>query len=490
MFAKKWALLVALVVIAAMVLPACAPPTPEKIVETVVVTKEVPVEVTRIVEKEATLPAGPTEPINIEVIVDGFGRLEGAAEWWQYISEAYHKEHPNITVSYGGAPRAWLQIQPRIVAGTPPDLVLMIELCPFHTLAAEGKLYPLDDILASPAYGAPDKSFMDTVISGLLDAAKVNGKIYMFPVGVGGYGWWYMPKLFEEHGWKKPYNGMTMDELYEIMDQIKADGFDVILHPGSEGWWAYAVTWYDLIQRFGGVKAWCACDNLEPGSYDSEAALKATAMMQEMASKYFPEDWVGLQWKESLNMMAQGEAAFWMSHTNCNANFLPFDPVGDFEFFRTPRVEGGKGDPTVMRLDNNWLFIPADAKHPEEAADLLKFMFSKENAARYVAYIGRGNAIKGSIADGAKLADEMGEPLPPGFISAVTAVETARLTRYGNFASYHTFEYETIDKAILALLRQQITPEEFSTTVQADADRIRGDASIMKLPKECPDVDW
>jgi peptide/nickel transport system substrate-binding protein len=66
MFSKKWMILIALVAIAAMILPACAPPTPEvvvkevpvieKVVETVVVEKEVPVvkEVAKEVEKEVT----------------------------------------------------------------------------------------------------------------------------------------------------------------------------------------------------------------------------------------------------------------------------------------------------------------------------------------------------------------------------------------------------------------------------------------------------
>ena len=64
MFSKKWMILIALVAIAAMILPACAPPTPEvvvkevpvekKVIETVVVEKEVPVEkeVVKEVEKE------------------------------------------------------------------------------------------------------------------------------------------------------------------------------------------------------------------------------------------------------------------------------------------------------------------------------------------------------------------------------------------------------------------------------------------------------
>jgi len=84
MFTKKWMTLIALVAMAAMILPACAPaPTPEvivkevpvekRVVETVVVEKEVPVEKevvkTVVVEKEVpkevvvtATPAPPTRP--------------------------------------------------------------------------------------------------------------------------------------------------------------------------------------------------------------------------------------------------------------------------------------------------------------------------------------------------------------------------------------------------------------------------------------------
>ena len=59
---RKWIAFIALVVAVVTVLSACAPPTPEKIVETVMVTKvvEKPVEVTKIVEKPVEVVVTPT----------------------------------------------------------------------------------------------------------------------------------------------------------------------------------------------------------------------------------------------------------------------------------------------------------------------------------------------------------------------------------------------------------------------------------------------
>ena len=76
MFSKKWMVLIALVAIAAMILPACAPPTPEvvvkevpvekKVVETVVVEKEVPVEKEVVKEVEVVVTATPVPPKAVE----------------------------------------------------------------------------------------------------------------------------------------------------------------------------------------------------------------------------------------------------------------------------------------------------------------------------------------------------------------------------------------------------------------------------------------
>jgi len=80
---KKWMTLIALVAMAAMILPACAPPaTPEvvikevpvevKVIETVIVEKEVPVEVEKEVvvveEKEVVVTATPVPPTAVEFI--------------------------------------------------------------------------------------------------------------------------------------------------------------------------------------------------------------------------------------------------------------------------------------------------------------------------------------------------------------------------------------------------------------------------------------
>jgi len=81
---KKWMILIALVTMAAMILPACAPPTPEvvikevpvekRVVETVVVVKEVPVEkeVVKEVEKivKETVEVEKTVVVEVEKIVE------------------------------------------------------------------------------------------------------------------------------------------------------------------------------------------------------------------------------------------------------------------------------------------------------------------------------------------------------------------------------------------------------------------------------------
>ena len=76
MFSKKWMVLIALVAIAAMILPACAPPTPEvivkevpvekEVIKTVIVEKEVPVE--KEVIKEVVVTATPVPPKTVEFV--------------------------------------------------------------------------------------------------------------------------------------------------------------------------------------------------------------------------------------------------------------------------------------------------------------------------------------------------------------------------------------------------------------------------------------
>lgn len=80
---KRSVLLVVLTI--CLVVVACAPPAPEKVVETVVVTKEIPVEVTKIVEK-------PKELKKIRVGFSWNEKMHALIKAWQDYMVAYSKE--------------------------------------------------------------------------------------------------------------------------------------------------------------------------------------------------------------------------------------------------------------------------------------------------------------------------------------------------------------------------------------------------------------
>ncbi len=76
--------LIVLAVLSALV-ASCAPPTPERIVETVVVTKEVPVEVTKIVEKEVVVTPTPPPPPPTEITMMDTNSGANFQWYWQNV---------------------------------------------------------------------------------------------------------------------------------------------------------------------------------------------------------------------------------------------------------------------------------------------------------------------------------------------------------------------------------------------------------------------
>ena len=143
MFAnKRWTILTALVVIVVMVLPACASPTPEKVVEKVVETVVV------IKEKEVVVTATP-EPEMHTVVYLSAGTADVEQDWNEKWVKAFNDTHDNIQIQYELV--SWSDLLPKaaamIAAGTPPDIAWyapsqIVEW--YHG----GLLEPLDEWLA------------------------------------------------------------------------------------------------------------------------------------------------------------------------------------------------------------------------------------------------------------------------------------------------------------------------------------------------------
>src|SRR5215218_1685360 len=150
------------------------------------------------------------------------------------------EDESGIDIQYTSDTDFTTTIKTRVAAGDTPDIGLFPQPGGLLEQAEAGKVQPIDTFLD---YDEIDK----TLVPGLLESARLNGRVYGAPMRLANKSIvWYPRKAFEAAGYEVP---KTLDELYALSDQIKADG----IAPWCMAWNADQATGWvgtDWIEQF------------------------------------------------------------------------------------------------------------------------------------------------------------------------------------------------------------------------------------------------
>ena len=433
MVRKVWVVL-SLLLIATLVLGACAQPTPKVVKETVVVTKEVEKvvtkevqkvitkEVEKVVTKEVKVVATPTpvpeEPITLKVWImpngpDPLGAMQEEAKEFQ-------KLHPNVTVEVEvldwGA--AWPKITTAATSGEGPD-ISQLGTTWTASIAAMGALRPFtkDEIAAM---GGPD-NFVEA--SWKTCNPVGSGFTVAMPWFVDTRAVFYRTDLYKTAGVDPDEAFQTWEtfdaalaKLKEAKEKGLIDAYPIGF-PGKNDW--------NVLHNFAPWVWEAGGDLLNPGNtaavFNSPEAIEGVKFYASLYTKgYTPPDVLELNSAQVEGLFINGEIATiisgpWMvkgartpndkggwadseAAKNLGAHEIPAGPAGRYTFV------GGSN-----------LTVWNSSKHPEMAVEFVKFLVSKDSQIRYSSNIGMLPAVKAALADPTFSED----PLYSVFVSAV-----------------------------------------------------------------------
>lgn len=407
------------------------------------------------------------------------GKLEGALEvvafkggygidMYEAAAKEFAEKHPDVKVTVSGNPRVWDQLRPRMVSGTPPDLMFPGWGMDHWSLVQEGKLMALDSALDGPGEDGQGK-WRDAFDANILKLCQLDGKTYMLPYYIMVLGWWYDPAVFAKHGWTPP---KTFDELLVLAPKIKAAGIAPITYQGQYPYYMVEGMLLPWAGSVGGKKAIDDAQNLEPGAWKSPAMLKAAQMIDQLnKAGFFQEGATGMSHTESQSQFLKGNAAMipcgsWLSSEM--ADSMP--PGVKIQYFLPPVVKDGAGDPTMIQIGIEPWMIPSEAKNPSAAVGLYKYMTSPSKARAFVEKKGTLMAVKG--AEDVKLPDVV--VAPAAALKEAKSVWANQVRQW-----YPTFQKE-VEGAITSLLNKELTPEQFVDRCEAAAEATRKDDSLKK----------
>jgi len=369
----------------------------------------------------------------------------------------YEKLRPDVRVNLYGDPRIADKMRVRILEGNPPEVSDAV--LNYWVLIRNGNILPLDGVLDGPNWEG-DATWRESFYPGSLDVYTVNGKTYGVPVPYFVYCVWYNKALFAEHGWRPT---KTWEEFFALCEQIKAAGIAPLAFQGRYDSYAQAIIESAYFHQLG-LDAYRAMQDLEPGSFNTPALVKAFRLVQHTSLNYFQRGSAGMSHTEAQMQFFLGKTAMIFCGSWLKSEMLGKIPEGfRLGAFNLPIVPGGKGDPTAVYAMMNTLFVFKDSPRPAEAVDFLRFMSSRKMAGRFAKMRDVTVAVRG--ANRGNVTEDLSD--------AIGMIESAR-TAYGTRpdAGQKDMEQRWTDVRSL-LLRGEITPEAAAERMEASAAAVR-----------------
>ncbi len=423
-------------------------------------------------DTENPLGVDPSAPLDVVIFKGGYGD-----EYAQYVNnEMYAKLYPNAQITYAGIQRLGEQLQPRFVAGEPPDVIDNSGAGNLDTaaLVAEGQLADLADLMAAPAYDTEGATFEETLLPGSQETGVFDGKQLYLNYVVSVTGIWYSSTFMEERGYTYP---KTWSEMMDLSAEIKGSGMSPWVTTGVYPQYMLGMVFNQLVWKLN-PQALVNIDNLEDDAWrqpEVEAALEALYQLTE--NEYLLPGWEGLTHTESQAEWLQGRAAFipvgsWLE--NEMAGLIPEDfnmvvaPVPPIEGSQVPfeGIFAGAGEVFI---------VPSQAKNVAGGKEWLRLLFSQEGGRKFAELTKSLSVVQGSAE---------GLDLGTAFASVQQVIDAAgEHTFQARYPGWYLDLQEEAKNAMGALLQGQITIDEFIDTVQDMADQVKEDESIPKYER-------
>ena len=349
------------------------------------VTKEVAVEVTKMVEVVVTATPAPKPPA-MEVKAptidpqpdpavdlafwDWYGRLVWNKQDLKQVQvDAWNTANPNIRVSYLPNAGAKEKVLTAVASGNPPDLLLTD---PPADYVFRGALESLQPFLEKG--GHPFTT--DAIYPGVWKAMEYEGQVYGVHKVVNNGGLYINADLFQQAGLdpEKPPTNLTELEEYALkVQQTGSDGSIEIL--GFSPWMNIAGIWGTWAEAFG-AQMWDAQNRKV--TFDETASVKALQWQVDYAQKLGGYEKI-LQFNDTLqggvDPFGSGRVA--MYYTGPWQIGIMQDTYPDINY-RTARAPVPEGGRPGSWLGGGWMVIPKGAKHRDLAWEFLKFYCGKE----------------------------------------------------------------------------------------------------------------
>jgi N-acetylglucosamine transport system substrate-binding protein len=383
------------------------------------------------------------------------------------------RDFPDSELSHSGIQRLGEQLQPRFVAGNPPDVIDNSGAgnLDMQALIADGQLADLADLMAAPAYDTEGATFAETLQAGSQENQVFDGMQLGLNYVVSATGIWYNTNWMTENNYTYP---TTWTEMLDFGDQIKADhGISPWLTTGVHPQYILGFVWNQLLWKKN-PQAIIDIDNMVEGAWMTDDVRIVTEQLYQLAERdQIASGWEGLDHTQSQAAWLEGQAVFLPCGSWLENEMAGLIPEGfDMVIAPVPPVEG-----SVIPLEGLFssagetFIVPSAANNVQGGKEWLRMLFSKEGGAEFSRLTKSLTVVNGAADD-----VEFGIPTDSVKTAIANAGEHIFTSRYGGW--YPAFNNE-VKILLLDLLLKRISVDDFMSGAQELADDVRNDPDIV-----------
>ena len=408
--------------------------------------------------------SGDGKTLKVAAVETAYGQ-----DMWKDVCAAFEEANPGVTVELTIDKKLEDVITPQMKSGEYPDVILRAvgaESGLTETFIKDNNLVELTDVLDMTVPGE-DVTVKEKILPGFVENSIVNpygdGKTYLMPMFYGPCGLFYNQGLFDEKGWEVP---ATWDEMWELGDQVKAEGMSLFTYPTTGYFDAF---FYALLHETMGADDFQKALKYEEGIWDTDGAQQAfdiVAKLAEYTEPTTPANANDNDFRKNQQLVLDNKALF-MPNGNWVIGEMADAPRADgFEwgFTALPAVTDGGERASYTFFEQIWM--PSGAENQDLGKQFIAYMYSDEAAGIFAEKGGAIQPIQG-----------MSDMLDGDNKIYYSIYDTGAVAVMDAFATTDPVEGITIRSTFFdpvnSLVTGDKTEQDWVDQIKADSDKLR-----------------
>ena len=322
-------------------------------------------------------------------------------EAFKTLNDEFHKQYPNITVSYEPVKDTEYDsvMNTSLQTGKGPDLFYLRPFDLGASLNKAGYLLPIDKTKV------PNLANINQTQTSIYQTP--DGTVYALPYIYVAYGFIYNQEIFDKYNLSVP---KTWDEYFKVLDTLKGKDVTPLALGYKDPWVLNEVVNWGNYANFVGGETWRKDLLAGKAKINDPKFVEFLSTLQRW-NKYLPANPEGIGYTDTQALFLSGKAAIFPAGSWEIGNFHNQNPNIKLGFFVTPVNKVG---------DKQWVgfnggagvAINAKTPHAQEALTYVNWLASKE------VQIETGNLMAGLFPCASVSTDSIKDPVAKAWLEA------------------------------------------------------------------------